>query len=120
MPERLARVSPQAEGSAPRRRSIPIGCRNNTALLREDIAENYRYFSFEDTDNNGKFDVVVISDSPDSSGGGIREKIVGEPIVHSIYDLLSKKRYKKITGQDYSETPSNLEKIASEENTPSN
>ena len=82
---------------------IPVSCKNNTALLREDIAENYRYFSFEDTDDNGKFDVVVISDAPNSTGEGIRERIVGESIVHDLYTVLSKKRYKKITGQDYQE-----------------
>ncbi len=93
---------------------LPISCSKNTAILREDIAENYRYFSFEDTDNNGKFDIVVIADSPDNNNS-IRERIVGEAVVDGMYKILSQRRFKKITGQDYQE--SGLEKTVDPETT---
>jgi hypothetical protein len=84
---------------------LPMACTSQTALLREDIAEDYRYFLFSDTDKNKIFDTVVIADTPEDIDNGVyREKIYGEEIVSKMYEELSEKRYAKITGKPFIRT----------------
>ncbi len=81
-------------------------CAKQTALIRTDIAEGYRFLHFVDTDGNKRYDLAQIADSKEElERGDFREVLQGEAVVHQMYEDLLLKRFEKITGAPFPQSP---------------